>query len=69
ANGRMKGILAYNEDPIVSTDVVGDSHSSIFVPEWTNVIGNNLVKILSWYDNEWGYSCRSVDLIEKLSKF
>jgi glyceraldehyde 3-phosphate dehydrogenase len=65
----MKGILAYNEDPIVSTDVVGDSHSSIFVPEWTNVIGNNLVKILSWYDNEWGYSCRSVDLIEKLSKF
>ncbi|MDR2345430.1 MAG: type I glyceraldehyde-3-phosphate dehydrogenase [Planctomycetaceae bacterium] len=68
ANGKMKGILAYNEDPIVSTDVVGDSHSSIFVPEWTSVIGDNLVKILSWYDNEWGYSCRSVDLIEKLSK-
>ncbi|MDR0335719.1 MAG: type I glyceraldehyde-3-phosphate dehydrogenase [Planctomycetaceae bacterium] len=69
AEGKMKGILAYNEDPIVLADIIGDPHSSIFVPEWTRVVGDNLVKVLSWYDNEWGYSCRSVDLIEKLSKF
>lgn len=66
AEGAMKGILDYNEDPIVLTDIVGDFHSSIFVPEWTYVIGDNMVKVLSWYDNEWGYSCRAVDLIEKL---
>ena len=69
ANGKMKGILAYCEDPIVLCDIIGDYHSSIFVPEWTRVVGDNMVKILSWYDNEWGYSCRSVDLIEKLAKF
>ncbi|MGL4594475.1 MAG: type I glyceraldehyde-3-phosphate dehydrogenase [Thermoguttaceae bacterium] len=69
AESSMKGVLAYCEDPIVLCDIIGDSHSSIFVPEWTRVIGDNMVKILSWYDNEWGYSCRSVDLIEKLSKF
>ncbi len=66
AEGAMKGILDYNEDPIVLADIVGDSHSSIFVPEWTTVMGDNMVKVLSWYDNEWGYSCRAVDLIEKL---
>ena len=67
AEGPMKGLLDYNEDPIVLCDIKGDSHSSIFVPEWTDVIGDNMVKILSWYDNEWGYSCRAVDLIEKLA--
>ncbi|MDO5552973.1 MAG: type I glyceraldehyde-3-phosphate dehydrogenase [Planctomycetia bacterium] len=66
AEGPMKGILDYNEDPLVLSDIVGDSHSSVFVPEWTYVIGDNMVKVLSWYDNEWGYSCRAVDLIEKL---
>ena len=68
AEGKMKGILAYCEDPIVLCDIIGDSHSSIFVPEWTRVMGDTMVKILSWYDNEWGYSCRSVDLIERLAK-
>jgi len=68
AEGPLKGILDYCEDPIVVSDIVGDSHSSIFVPDWTMVVGNNLLKIISWYDNEWGYSCRSVDLIEKLAK-
>ena len=68
ANGKMKGILAYCEDPIVLCDIIGDSHSSIFVPEWTRVVGDNMVKVLSWYDNEWGYSCRSVDLIVKMAK-
>ena len=68
AEGPMKGILAYTEDPIVSTDIIGDPHSSIFVPDWTMVVGDNMLKVLSWYDNEWGYSCRSVDLIEKIAK-
>ena len=67
AEGPLKGILAYCEDPIVLCDIIGDSHSSIFVPEWTRVMGDNMVKVLSWYDNEWGYSCRSVDLIEKVA--
>ena len=68
AEGPMKGILSYNEDPIVSTDIIGDSHSSIFVPDWTQVLDGNLLKTLSWYDNEWGYSCRTVDLIAKIAK-
>ncbi len=68
AEGPMKGILAYNEDAIVSTDIIGDSHSSIFVPDWTQVLGGNMLKTLSWYDNEWGYSCRTVDLIAKVGK-
>jgi len=67
AEGPMKGILHYTEDPIVLSDIVGDSHSSIFAGPWTTVVGDNLLKILTWYDNEWGYSCRSVDLIEKLA--
>ncbi|MGD9720394.1 MAG: type I glyceraldehyde-3-phosphate dehydrogenase [Pirellulales bacterium] len=69
ADGPMRGILAYVEDPLVSTDIIGDSHSSIFVPDWTQVIEGNLLKTLSWYDNEWGYSCRTVDLIAKVGKF
>lgn len=69
AAGKLKGILDYNEDAIVSTDIIGDSHSSIFVPDWTQVMDGNLLKTLSWYDNEWGYSCRTVDLIAKVGKF
>jgi len=68
AAGPLKGILKYCEDPIVSSDIIGDSHSSIFVKDWTQVIGDNLLKIVTWYDNEWGYSCRTVDLCEKLAK-
>jgi len=68
AEGPMKGILAYVEDPIVVTDIIGDPHSSIFVPNWTRVVGDTMLKVLSWYDNEWGYSCRTVDLIEKIAK-
>jgi glyceraldehyde 3-phosphate dehydrogenase len=68
ANGKLKGILAYNEDAIVSTDIIGDPHSSIFVPDWTQVMDGNLLKTLSWYDNEWGYSCRTVDLIALVAK-
>ena len=65
AEGPLAGILSYTEDPIVSTDIIGDPHSSIFAPDFTQVIGDNLVKVVSWYDNEWGYSCRTVDLIAK----
>ena len=67
AEGPMKGILAYTEDPIVSTDIVGDPHSSIFDAQQTMVIGDGkLVKAVSWYDNEWGYSNRCVELAGKV---
>ncbi|AXE39163.1 type I glyceraldehyde-3-phosphate dehydrogenase [Acidipropionibacterium virtanenii] len=67
AEGELKGILAYTEDPIVSTDIQGDAHSSVFDATETKVIGN-LVKVLSWYDNEWGYSNRLVDLTELVAE-
>jgi glyceraldehyde 3-phosphate dehydrogenase len=62
----MKGILRYTEDPIVSSDIVGDPHSSIVDGLLTSVLDDTLVKIVSWYDNEWGYSNRVVDLVQKL---
>jgi glyceraldehyde 3-phosphate dehydrogenase len=68
AEGPLKGILMYTEDPIVSSDIIGDTHSSIFSADWTQVLGDNLLKVVSWYDNEWGYSCRTVDLIAKIGK-
>lgn len=66
AETNLKGILEYSEAPLVSTDIVGNPASSIFDSQVTMVNGK-LVKLLSWYDNEWGYSCRVVDLIEKLA--
>ena len=69
ADGPMAGILEYNEDAIVSTDIIGNPHSSIFDAGGTHVLGGNLVKVMSWYDNEWGYSNRVVDLIERLGDF
>ncbi len=63
---RLTGILAYAEDPIVSQDIVGDPHSSIFDPGSTMVIQGNLIKVVSWYDNEWGYSARVCDLLEMM---
>ena len=66
AEGPMKGILQYTTDPIVSNDVIGNPHSSIFDALSTMKIGNGLYKVLSWYDNEWGYSNRVVDLAQKL---
>ncbi len=68
AEGPMKGILKYTTDAIVSSDVIGDSHSSIFAADQTMVMADTMLKIISWYDNEWGYSCRTVDLIERLGK-
>lgn len=69
AEGSLKGILCYTEDPIVSSDIIGDPHSSIFAADFTQVLGGNLLKIVSWYDNEWGYSVRTADLIAKIGKF
>jgi glyceraldehyde 3-phosphate dehydrogenase len=68
AEGEMAGILQYHDDPIVSTDIIGNPHSSIFDSAGTQVLGGNLVKVLSWYDNEWGYSNRVVDLVERLGE-
>ena len=62
----MKGILGYSEDPIVSSDIKGTSFSSVYDSLLTMKIGNGFVKVLSWYDNEWGYSTRVVDLTQKL---
>jgi len=67
ANGTMKGILEYCEDPIVSTDVVGNPHSSVFDSLSTMVMNGNTVKVFSWYDNEWGFSQRMVDALLKLA--
>ena len=64
----LRFLALHVEDPIVSTDIICDSHSSIFVPDWTQVMDGNLLKTLSWYDNEWGYSCRTADLIGKVGK-
>ncbi len=66
AEGPMKGVLEFCEDPIVSTDVIGNSHSSVFDSLMTQVMDGKFVKVLSWYDNEYGYSCRVVDLIGKI---
>jgi glyceraldehyde 3-phosphate dehydrogenase len=63
AEGPMKGVLEFCTDPIVSIDVVGNPHSSVFDSLSTNVMGGNLVKVLSWYDNEWGFSQRVVDAL------
>ena len=66
SENRFKGILEYTEDPIVSIDIVGNTHSCIFDAQMTSVIGN-MVKIIGWYDNETGYSSRIIELIQKLS--
>lgn len=68
AEGQMKGILEYVTDPIVSADIIGNKHSSIFDSKLTQVIGGNLIKIISWYDNEVGYSNRVVDMVGVLAK-
>ena len=68
SNGALKGILGYTEDEIVSTDIVGDTHSSIVDASLTNVVHKRLVKVISWYDNEWGFSNRMADLAALAAK-
>ncbi len=67
ANEELSGILAFSEEPLVSSDFKGNSNSSIVDAEYTKVIGGRMVKILSWYDNEWGYSCRVRDLVKYIA--
>jgi glyceraldehyde 3-phosphate dehydrogenase len=68
AEGRLKGVLEYSEVPLVSSDIIGNPHSSIFDALSTSAKGDGFVKVLSWYDNEWGYSNRVVDLIARLAE-
>ena len=68
AEGPLKGILAFTMDPVVSTDMLRNPNSSIVDGQLTKVLGGNLLKVVSWYDNEWGYSNRVVDLVELLGK-
>ena len=67
ADGPLKGVLEFNEDPIVSSDVIGNPHSSIFDARSTLVLSDDLIKVVAWYDNEWGYSNRCVDMMYYLS--
>ncbi len=67
AEGDLKGILEYTDDPIVSKDIIDNPHSSIFDSLSTSVMEGNMVKVISWYDNEWGYSNRTVDLLKKMA--
>jgi len=66
ADGPMKGILRYTEDPIVSADIVKDPHSSIVDSQLTSVMDGTMVKVVAWYDNEWGYSNRLVDVVQRV---
>ena len=67
ANEELAGILSFSEEPLVSSDFKQNSNSSIVDAEYTKVIGGNMIKILSWYDNEWGYSCRVRDLVKYIA--
>jgi len=66
AEGELKGILAYSQEPLVSSDFIMDPHSSIVDPEFNSVREGNWVKVMAWYDNEWGYSCRVADLADMI---
>jgi glyceraldehyde 3-phosphate dehydrogenase len=68
ADGPLKGIVEYATDPLVSSDIIGNPHSCIFMADWTQVMQGNLAKTLAWYDNEWGYSCRTAELISRVAQ-
>lgn len=68
SEGPLKGILGYSEEPLVSIDYKGDDRSSIIDALSTMVVGDKMAKVVSWYDNEWGYSCRTLDLVEYIAK-
>ncbi len=67
ASGPLRGIVEYSEVPLVSSDIIGNSHSSIFDALSTSASGDGFAKVLAWYDNEWGYSNRVVDLVVRLA--
>src|SRR6266480_3352271 len=64
--GSLEGVLAFTDEPIVSSDIIKSSYSAVFDSELTAVIDDTLVKVVAWYDNEWGYSNRLVDLVQQL---
>jgi glyceraldehyde 3-phosphate dehydrogenase len=68
AEGPLKGILQYTEEPLVSVDLNGNPHSAILDATLTKVLAGRMVKVIAWYDNEWGYSCRLRDLIEYIGR-
>ena len=68
SENELQGILEYTEEPLVSIDLNGNPHSSIVDALSTNVLDGNFAKVLSWYDNEWGFSCRVVNLIQKMAE-
>jgi glyceraldehyde 3-phosphate dehydrogenase len=67
AEGDLKGIMEYTDEPLVSSDIIGNAHSCIFDSLMTSVNGGNMIKVIGWYDNEWGYSCRVADLAKMLA--
>lgn len=69
AQTTMKGILEYSEDPLVSTDIIDNPHSCIFDALSTLIVKENFVHVLAWYDNEWGYSCRMIDMIKRIGQY
>ena len=68
-SARLKGILQFSETPIVSSDIIGNSHSSIYDSGFTGVTGGRYLRVLNWYDNEWGYSCRVCDLLARIGQW
>jgi glyceraldehyde 3-phosphate dehydrogenase len=68
ASGRLREILAYSEAPLVSVDLTGDGHSAIVDGPLTKVVADRMVKVMAWYDNEWGYSCRVRDLVRYVAR-
>jgi glyceraldehyde 3-phosphate dehydrogenase len=69
SEGELKGIMACQDEPLVSSDYKGDPHSSIIDLPFTMVYSKNMAKVLTWYDNEWGYSCRLADLAQYVASF
>ena len=69
SEGSMRGILEYAENLLVSSDIIGNPHSCVFDPRYTKVTGGNMVKVFGWYDNEWGYSSRIIDLVMKVRNY
>ena len=67
ASAPLKSVLEYSEEPLVSSDIIRNPHSAIFDAPSTRVLGGNFAKVMAWYDNEWGYASRVVDLIDRLS--
>jgi glyceraldehyde 3-phosphate dehydrogenase len=68
AEGELKGIIGICDEPLVSIDFKGDTHSAVVDTNWTMVMGGNLAKVVAWYDNEWAYACRIADLFHYIAE-